>query len=67
MKAKFIKCNIAYLHDIEYVYFSEQGNSTFPYFPYKLWWSAAKLLCDCYGHLAVVDTPEKQIQLLEQV
>ena len=46
---------------------SEQGASTFSYQPYTLWWSATKLLCDCYGHLAVVDTSEKQSQLLEQV
>ena len=30
-------------------------------------WNAAKWMCDCRGHLAVLDTEEKQMVLLNQV
>ena len=41
------------------------GTQSFTYFGHRIWWSAAKLFCDCHGHLAVLDTAEQQQNLLQ--
>ena len=48
------------------------GSVTFTYIGYyfghgQLSWMAAKNRCDCIGHLAFLDTEEKQMALLDQV
>ena len=34
---------------------------------YEVYWDAAQRFCECTGHLAVLDTEEKQMALLSQM
>ena len=40
---------------------------TFTYTESELWWGSAKTYCECIGHLAILDTVQKQLALLNQV